>query len=117
MKAKKYRREILLKAHRYAKYQQDFLGVVLCKSEYTIAEADKAVLDNRFGCGHLGIGGLHIVGRHERNVHAAADVDAETDVRCALDVDILGVAVGIAHTKDGRQGEQHDQNCHDEQRP
>lgn len=36
MKAKKYRREILLKAHRYAKYQQDFLGVVLCKSEYTI---------------------------------------------------------------------------------
>ena len=37
MKAKKYRREILLK------YQQDFLGVVLCKSEYTIAEADKAV--------------------------------------------------------------------------
>ena len=40
MKAKKYRREILLKAHRYAKYQQDFLG---CKSEYTIAEADKAV--------------------------------------------------------------------------
>ena len=43
MKAKKYRREILLKAHCYAKYQQDFLGVVLCKSEYTIAEADKAV--------------------------------------------------------------------------
>ena len=43
MKAKKYRREILLKAHRYAKYQQDFLGVVLCKSEYTIAEAHKAV--------------------------------------------------------------------------
>ena len=70
-----------------------------------------------YGCGHLGIGGLHIVGRHERNVHAAADVDAEADVRCALDVDILGVAVGIAHTKDGRQGEQHDQNCHDEQRP
>ena len=28
MKAKKYRREILLKAHRYAKYQQDFLGVL-----------------------------------------------------------------------------------------
>ena len=80
-------------------------------------EADKAVLDNRFGCGHLGLGGLHIVGRHERNVHAAADVDAEADVRCALDVDILGVAVGIAHTQDGRQGEQHDQNCHDEQRP
>ena len=43
MKANKYRREILLTAHRYAKYPQDFLGVVLCKSEYTIAEADKAV--------------------------------------------------------------------------
>ena len=42
MKAKKYRREILLKAHRYAKYQQDFLGVVLCKSEDNIAGGDKA---------------------------------------------------------------------------
>ena len=30
---------------------------------------------------------------------------------------VLGVAVGIAHTQNGRQGEQHDQNCHDEQRP
>ena len=43
MKAKKYRREILLKAPRFAKYQQDFLGAVLCKSEYTIAEAERAV--------------------------------------------------------------------------
>ena len=43
MKAKKSRREILLKAHRYAKYQQDFLGAVLRKSEYTIAEAERAV--------------------------------------------------------------------------
>ena len=81
------------------------------------AEADKAILDNRFSCGHLGIGGLHIVGRHECNVHAAADIDAEADVRCPLDIGILGVAVGIAHTQNGRQGEQHDQNCHDEQRP
>lgn len=43
MKAKKYRREVLLKDPRFAKYQQDFLGVVLYKSEYTIAEAERAV--------------------------------------------------------------------------
>ena len=43
MKAKKYRREILLRDPRFAQYQQDFLGVVLHKPEYTIAEAERAV--------------------------------------------------------------------------
>lgn len=43
MSSKKFKREVLLKDPRFAQYQQDFLGVVLCKSEYTIAEADKAV--------------------------------------------------------------------------
>lgn len=42
-KAKKYTRQALLKSKRYAGYQQDFLAAVLSKSEYTIAEADKAV--------------------------------------------------------------------------
>ena len=37
MSAKKFKREVLLRAPRFAKYQQDFLGAVLCKSEYTIA--------------------------------------------------------------------------------
>lgn len=41
--AKKYRREALLKDRRFAKYQQDFLAVVLHKEEYTLAEAEKAV--------------------------------------------------------------------------
>lgn len=41
--AKKYRREVLLRDPRFANYQKDFLGVVLSKSEYTIAEAEKAV--------------------------------------------------------------------------
>lgn len=41
--AKKYRREVLLRDPRFARYQKDFLGVVLSKSEYTIAEAEKAV--------------------------------------------------------------------------
>ena len=41
--AKKYRREGLLRDPRFARYQKDFLGVVLSKSEYTIAEAEKAV--------------------------------------------------------------------------
>ena len=43
MSAKKFKREVLLRAPRFAKYQKDFLGAVLRKSEYTIAEADKAV--------------------------------------------------------------------------
>ena len=32
MSAKKFKREVLLRAPRFAKYQQDFLGAVLCKS-------------------------------------------------------------------------------------
>ena len=40
---KKYKREVLLKDKRFRKYQQDFLGVVLHKEEYTIAEDVKAV--------------------------------------------------------------------------
>ena len=39
----KFKREVLLRGPRFAKYQQDFLGAVLCKSEYTIAEAERAV--------------------------------------------------------------------------
>lgn len=41
--AKKYRREVLLRDPRFAKYQKDFLGVVLNKQEYTLAEAERAV--------------------------------------------------------------------------
>ena len=43
MSAKKFKREVLLRAPRFAKYQQAFLGAVLRKSEYTIAEAERAV--------------------------------------------------------------------------
>ena len=43
MSAKKFKREVLLRSPRFAKYQQDFLGAVLRKSEYTIAEAERAV--------------------------------------------------------------------------
>lgn len=38
-----YTREALLKSKRYQKFQKDFLAAVLCKPEYTLAEADKAV--------------------------------------------------------------------------
>ena len=41
MSAKKYKREALLRDPRFAKYQQDFLRVVLRKDEYTWAEAVK----------------------------------------------------------------------------
>lgn len=40
---KKFRREVILKDPRFAKYQKDFLGVILNKPEYTWAEAVKAV--------------------------------------------------------------------------
>lgn len=40
---KKFKREALWKSPRFARYQQDFLRVVLCKPEYTLAEAAKAV--------------------------------------------------------------------------
>ena len=43
MAAKKYTREALLKDRRFSGYQQDFLAVILCKEEYTVAEAVKAV--------------------------------------------------------------------------
>lgn len=43
MSAKKFKREVLLTDPRFSKYQQDFLGVVLRKDEYTWAEAVKAV--------------------------------------------------------------------------
>lgn len=43
MAGKKYPREALLWSRRFAKYQQDFLGAVLHKPEYTLREAVKAV--------------------------------------------------------------------------
>ena len=43
MAAKKFTREALLRAPEFQHYQQDFLAVVLCKPEYTLAEARKAV--------------------------------------------------------------------------
>ena len=43
MKQKKYTREALLKSKRFSAYQKDFLGVVLSKPEYTLAEATKVV--------------------------------------------------------------------------
>lgn len=43
MKQKKYTREALLKSKRFSSYQRDFLGVVLSKPEYTLAEATKVV--------------------------------------------------------------------------
>lgn len=43
MKQKKYTREALLKSKRFSSYQRDFLGVLLSKPEYTLAEATKVV--------------------------------------------------------------------------
>ena len=37
--AKKYRREVLLKDPRFAKYQKDFLAVILPDEEYTVDDA------------------------------------------------------------------------------
>ena len=43
MQQKKYTREALLKSKRFSSYQRDFLGVILSKPEYTLAEATKVV--------------------------------------------------------------------------
>ena len=43
MAAKKYTREALLADKRFCQYQKDFLGVILSKPYYTMAEAVKAV--------------------------------------------------------------------------
>lgn len=43
MRQKKYTREALLKSKRFSCYQRDFLGVILSKPEYTLAEATKVV--------------------------------------------------------------------------
>lgn len=43
MKQKKYTREALLKSKRFSSYQRDFLGVILSKPEYALAEATKVV--------------------------------------------------------------------------
>lgn len=40
-----YTREALLKSGRFAAYQKDFLGAVLDKPAYTLAEAEQAVRD------------------------------------------------------------------------
>ena len=41
--AKKYKREALLVAPEFQKYQRDFLAAVLSEPEYTMAEACKVV--------------------------------------------------------------------------
>lgn len=39
--AKKFKTESILKSKEFAKYQKDFLKVLLVKDEYTLAEARK----------------------------------------------------------------------------
>lgn len=81
------------------------------------AKADQTVFDDGFGRGHLVIGGFHTVSRHERHVHAAADVDTEADILRALDVDVLGIAVCVAHAEQGGKREHDDQQRRDNQMP
>lgn len=45
MKQKKYSRDVLLTSVRFSGYQRDFLSAVLCRPEYTMAEAEKIVRD------------------------------------------------------------------------
>ena len=44
-KETQYRREVLLKDPRFARYQPDFLAAVLNKPYYTLAEVQAAVKD------------------------------------------------------------------------
>lgn len=43
MAAKKYYREALLRSKEFSGYQKDFLGVLLCRPEYTLQEARRIV--------------------------------------------------------------------------
>ncbi len=43
MAAKKYSREALLRSKEFSGYQKDFLGVLLCRPEYTLQEARRIV--------------------------------------------------------------------------
>lgn len=43
MAAKKFRRESLLKSPEFAKYQKDFLSVILSRPDYTLVEARKII--------------------------------------------------------------------------
>ena len=81
------------------------------------AETDQTILDNSLGGVHLVIRCIHTVSGHERHVHTAPDVDAETDVRRTFQVDVSGIPVGIAYTKDRCQGKRNDQHGHDKQLP
>ena len=44
MKQKKYSREALLDSGRFSNYQKHFLAAVLTRPEYTLAEAEQAVM-------------------------------------------------------------------------
>lgn len=44
----KYTREVLLRSEEFSDIQKDFLSVLLCDPEYTIAEA-RAIVNNYFG--------------------------------------------------------------------
>ena len=49
----KYTREALLRAEEFSNVQPDFLSVLLCEPEYTLAEA-QAIVDNYFGKKEIG---------------------------------------------------------------
>ena len=81
------------------------------------AQADQTIFDNRLGCGHLRVGGIHVVRRHERYVNAAADIDAETDIRHALHIGRFGITVLIAEAKERRERKRNNQRRHGKKAP
>ena len=81
------------------------------------AKADQTILNNGLGGVHLIIRRIHAVGGHEGHIHAAPDVNAKTDVRRPLQIDVSGIPVGIAYTKDRCQGKRNDQHGHDKKLP
>ena len=56
-------------------------------------QANQTVLNNGF-CGiHLLVGGIKAIRRHKGDIHAALDINAETNVLCTLDVGGNSIAV------------------------
>ena len=97
----------------------DDLVVVVVDVAFVVrnAKADQTLVDDGLGRVQLFVGGVDLLRRDKGDADAAADVDAEPDVRHALDIGGLDITILIADAKQRRHGKHQDQNCHDDKMP
>ena len=80
-------------------------------------QVHKALLDDGLRRGHLLVRCVVAVGRHERHVHAASDVDAEADVLRALHPNFCCVAILRADAQERGKREHDDQDRNNKKLP